>query len=109
MPQRVRRATKCSAAASARPDHRDQQLQRVHAEPMLADAAAACRASGDGRLRGSLPKVNITALSSTMPSATVAISQASDPRLDERPHRRALDQQAVQRAQQQRQQRWPAA
>lgn len=38
-------------------------------------------ASGDGRLRGSLPKVNITRLSTTMPSATVAISQLSDPRL----------------------------
>jgi hypothetical protein len=30
--------------------------------------------------RGSLPKVNSTALSRTMPTATVAISHASDPR-----------------------------
>ena len=34
----------------------------------------------EGKLRGSLPKVNRTMLSSTMPPATVAISQALDPR-----------------------------
>ncbi|MNW10808.1 hypothetical protein D3C71_2081080 [compost metagenome] len=37
-------------------------------------------ASGEGRLRGSLPKVNMARLSTTMPSATVAMSQASEPR-----------------------------
>jgi hypothetical protein len=35
-------------------------------------------ASGDGRLRGSLPKVNSTTLSTMMPPATVAMSQASE-------------------------------
>ena len=43
-----------------------------------------------------------------MPSATVAISQASEPRLHEGPHRDELDHQPVERAQQQRQQRRPA-
>lgn len=38
-------------------------------------------ASSEGSERGSLPKENITRLSSTMPSATVDISQASEPRL----------------------------
>ena len=33
-----------------------------------------------GKLRGSLPNVNSTALSSTIPPATVAISQALEPR-----------------------------
>ena len=37
-------------------------------------------ANGIGKPRGSLPKVNSTALSATMPSATVAISQALEPR-----------------------------
>ena len=37
-------------------------------------------ASGEGKLRGSLPKVNSTRLSMMMPSATVAISQAFEPR-----------------------------
>ena len=36
-------------------------------------------ASDEGRLRGSLPKVNSIALSRTMPPATVASSQASEP------------------------------
>jgi hypothetical protein len=40
-----------------------------------------CAASGDGRLRGSVPNHSITTLSSTMPSATVAISHAFEPRL----------------------------
>ena len=34
----------------------------------------------DGMPRGSLPKVNSTTFSSTMPSATVAISQELEPR-----------------------------
>ena len=58
-------------------------------------------ASRAGKLRGSLPNVNSTALSTTMPSATVAISQALEPRARERPHRDALDDEAVSRAQQQ--------
>ena len=33
-----------------------------------------------GKLRGSLPNVNSTALSTTIPPATVAISQALEPR-----------------------------
>ncbi len=37
-------------------------------------------ASTEGKPRGSLPKVNSTTLSSTMPPATVAISQAFEPR-----------------------------
>ena len=37
-------------------------------------------ASDDGSARGSLPNSTITTLSSTMPSATVAISQALLPR-----------------------------
>ena len=37
-------------------------------------------ASSEGKLRGSLPKVNRTTLSRTMPPATVAISQAFEPR-----------------------------
>ena len=40
-----------------------------------------CAASDEGRLRGSLPKVNRTAFSSTMPRASVAMSQADEPRL----------------------------
>src|SRR5205085_5228739 len=35
---------------------------------------------GSANPRGSLPKVNSTVLSATMPSATVAISQALEPR-----------------------------
>ena len=37
-------------------------------------------ASGEGKLRGSLPKVNSTTLSRTMPPAIVAINQALEPR-----------------------------
>ena len=37
-------------------------------------------ARNDGKPRGSLPKVNSTTLSSTMPPATVAISQPFEPR-----------------------------
>src|SRR5688572_32175994 len=37
-------------------------------------------AQGKENPRGSLPKVNSTVLSATMPSATVAISQALEPR-----------------------------
>src|SRR6266513_3899489 len=35
--------------------------------------------NGEGKLRGSLPKVNSTTFSRTMPMATVDISQAFDP------------------------------
>jgi hypothetical protein len=37
--------------------------------------------AGIGKPRGSLPKVNSTTLSATMPIATVAINHALDPRL----------------------------
>ena len=79
-PQRVRRATTCSAAASARPASGISSCSGYTPRPTPPTCSGAT-ASGDGRLRGSLPKVNITRLSTTMPSATVAISQASEPRL----------------------------
>ena len=61
----------------AEPDHRDDELQRIDAGAEELDRLLR---QDDGKPRGSLPKVNSTTLSSTMPPATVAISQAFEPR-----------------------------
>ena len=103
---RVRRHDEVQRGATPSPTTGISELQRIDAGAEHLDRRLS--PATDGKLRGSLPKVNSTTLSSTMPPATVAISQALEPRSRERPHQRALDQQAEQRAQQQRQQRWPS-
>ena len=60
------------------PTSGDHDLQGIDAGAEELDGLAATAAAG--KLRGSLPNVNSTALSSTMPPATVAISQALEPR-----------------------------
>src|SRR5690606_9973036 len=79
VPQRVRRPTMCSAAARARPTSGISNCSGYTPRPNP-DTSIGVKAHGDGRLRGSLPKVCMTTLSSTMPSATVDISQALEPR-----------------------------
>ncbi len=67
----------CNPAASAIPAtgitscNGETPMPKIWIEPV---------AQGIAKPRGSLPKVNKVALSTTMPSATVAISQAFDPR-----------------------------
>ena len=65
-----------SAAASDRPTAGIASCSQETWIPEIVIPPAKCI----GKPRGSLPKVNSTALSATMPSATVAISQAFEPR-----------------------------
>eukprot|EP01022_Parablepharisma_sp_SALTPOND_P030357 TRINITY_DN760_c2_g2_i2.p2 TRINITY_DN760_c2_g2~~TRINITY_DN760_c2_g2_i2.p2 ORF type:complete len:1280 (+),score=504.50 TRINITY_DN760_c2_g2_i2:6407-10246(+) len=78
LPQRVRRRTVCSSAARTRPMTGISNCSGYTPSP-TPPSSIDDSASGEGRLRGSLPKVCRTRLSSTMPSATVDISQALEP------------------------------
>ena len=69
---------------------------------MPADARAPPCAQAIWKPRGSLPKVNSTVLSATMPSATVAISQAFEPRRANGRTASQLDEDAVGGAQRER-------
>ena len=77
LPSRVRRENRCSPAASASPTAGIAICSGDTATPPIMNGSVA---QGMAKPRGSLPKVNSTVLSARMPSATVAISQAFEPR-----------------------------
>ena len=78
LPSRVLRAKKCRLAASARPTA---GIASCSIETCRPASSSEALAHGSARPRGSLPKVKSTLLSAMIPSATVAISQAFEPRL----------------------------